>query len=227
MKKKFVTQSLISPEFTKAIEKETAYHEAGHVVMALHKGIPFNYVTMGSRKPRKSPHIKEKFPLIFLFVKKVKIPHYPIVYTKLQQRHFAHYFLAGWVAEQLATKKAKQILQKKPECSRRHFTMGSDLRKYEWLFPTKKDADKNFMVLLNETYEILLSSPILRRQIRIIASVLLNEKKLSYQQVNKLLKSLNRKRIEKIEEVQKNKIRARRKVHKALNRNRKKEVSAA
>ena len=65
-KKKKHIKPLFDMSPTKLEEKKIAYHEAGHFVMALQKGIHLCYATMGNWETRHPPHVKEKFPAHYI-----------------------------------------------------------------------------------------------------------------------------------------------------------------
>lgn len=162
MKKK---RKKTAPKRTQHEDKLIAYHEAGHAVMALHKG---------------SKYIEVDIDLPDFISDKTGVAAVCLVWQskKETRKNKGLVLLAGFASECI-------MLNDVPH-ARISDTSQNDYSEFSKLWKTKEAREKNRDKLLIESVKFL-KKPKIWRQVEIIADALLNVRQLNYRQLKSLI----------------------------------------
>jgi len=162
-----------APKRTKSFDKLVAYHEAGHAVMAYHKGGKF---------PSMHMDLSHLLPNVVAAVAPVKWPS-----GKGTERNEGLYRLAGRVVV--------EILLKNPDEYKENRNI-DDLNKFCKLWKTKQEREKYFLELYLESITFF-KEPVIWKQVEIVAEYFLERRLLTYDDVELCIKSVESKKRKK------------------------------
>jgi hypothetical protein len=152
----------------KHLDKLTAYHEAGHAVMAFYKGCRFTCVVLGINLPDTT---------IDGLTGVIK-PTWPS--KKGTRKNRGLLLFAGM--------SAIAILQKNPDayCNKGN---QSDINDFFKLWPTKKQGQTNWPKFYNEAIQFL-NQPTVWQQVEVVATTLMKKRALLYGEVKLCIESV-------------------------------------